>query len=115
MSRYSDDMPKWFIDAKALWKELIETKEYNKSCDAPFTVNMGINQAIGLLNMLPAADVAEVVRCKDCKHWDKETGWCTEHSSFIDERGVFCHPWESANWKMFYDNDYCSYGERKEQ
>lgn len=56
----------------------------------------------------------EVVRCKDCKHWDKETGWCTEHSSFIDERGVFCHPWESANWKMFEDNDFCSYGERKE-
>lgn len=62
----------------------------------------------------PTVDAVEVVRCKDCKHWHKETGWCAEHSSFINERGVFCHPWESANWKMFDDNDFCSYGERKE-
>lgn len=48
-------------------------------------------------------DAVEVVRCKDCKQWDKETGWCNQHSSFIDD-----------SWEMFDENDFCSYGDRKE-
>lgn len=58
-------------------------------------------------------DVAIVVRCKDCKHWHKETSWCTIHSHFVDDYGMACHPWESADWKMLQDNDFCSYGERR--
>lgn len=69
MARYSDDMPKWFIDAKELWKMLIQQREKNKELSCSFTVNAGINQAVGLMNSLPAADVVEVVRCKDCKHY----------------------------------------------
>ena len=53
------------------------------------------------------------VRCKDCKHWHEETGWCNQHSHFWDERGGFCHPWESCDWKMFDEDDFCSYGERR--
>lgn len=62
----------------------------------------------------PAADVEPVVRCKDCKHYHASEGWCDEHSSFIDGRGVKCHPWESSEWRMFNEDDFCSYGERKE-
>ena len=40
---------------------------------------------------LPAADVAEVVRCKDCR-------W----------RGIEACAWET-------DNDFCSYGKRREE
>ena len=40
---------------------------------------------------LPAADVAEVVRCKDCR-------W----------RGIDECAWET-------DNDFCSYGKRREE
>ena len=60
------------------------------------------------------ADVVEVVRCKNCKHWHEDTGWCYHHSHFMGDKGEFCHPWESANWKMFDGDDYCSDGERKE-
>lgn len=52
--RYSDDMQSWLIDAKELWKLLIEQKKENMKLCHPYPVNMGINQAIGLLNSLPA-------------------------------------------------------------
>lgn len=41
------------------------------------------------------ADVVEVVRCKDCKHYDG---------------GRFCYYTEIT----VLDNDYCSYGERRD-
>lgn len=61
----------------------------------------------------PTIDAVEVVRCRDCKHWHEETSWCTIHSHFVDAYGMACHPWESADWKMLQDNDFCSYGERR--
>lgn len=61
----------------------------------------------------PGVDAVKVVRCKECKHYHKKQGWCDEHSSFIDDRGVKCHPWESNEWRMFDANDFCSYGERR--
>ena len=60
-----------------------------------------------------AVDAVAVVRCRDCKHWHSETGWCNHHSHFITDDGEACHPWESANWKTFEENDFCSYGERR--
>ena len=55
------------------------------------------------LHEVPAADVAPVVRCKDCQHWkrnvgltDRPNGHCFEHD--IDTNG----------------RDFCSYGERKD-
>lgn len=61
----------------------------------------------------PAVDAVEVVRCKDCEHWHEGTGWCSCHSHFITPDGAACHPWESANWKMFEGDDFCSYGKRR--
>ena len=65
------------------------------------------------VNDAPTVDAVEVVRCKDCKHWDKETGWCDHHSHFIGADGEACHPWESIEWKMLDEDDFCSYGESK--
>ena len=59
-------------------------------------------------------NVVPVVRCKDCKHWHEETGWCYHHSHFIDGEGEACHPYESSQWKMLEPDDFCSYGERKD-
>ena len=47
-----------------------------------------------VLIQAPAADVVEVVRCKDCTEWDKDECEC-------------------SHWYGFKENDYCSYGERK--
>ena len=46
---------------------------------------------------MPAADVALVVRCKNCRSYNKpKTGWCEVH---LDRE----HP-----------DDFCSYGKRKD-
>ena len=55
----------------------------------------------GFIYTAPAADVVEVVRCKDCKHRDPEDKLC-EH-------------YRNDHFWMRKDDDYCSYGERKEE
>lgn len=59
-----------------------------------------------MVNHLPAADVVEVVRCRDCKHYDD--GICQLHSEEPDQYGG------GFNMDML-ENDFCSYGERKEK
>lgn len=56
-----------------------------------------------LLDEIPAADVAPVVRCKDCKHYDM--GVCLK----IYSNGN-AHP---EAWQPRRPEDFCSYGERK--
>lgn len=53
-----------------------------------------------LLIRQPAADVAPVVRCKDCRH-RTEAGNCG-------------HPRHHGILPSAYPYDFCSYGERKE-
>ena len=63
-------------------------------------------KGLSILNKFPAADVMPITgHCANCGNWDEETGWCEEHSHFIDSQGGACHPWESVEWKMF-DSDY---------
>ena len=52
---------------------------------------------------LPAADVAEVVRCRDCRWRGIE-----ECAMFYRYECGEQHTWET-------DNDFCSYGERREE
>lgn len=55
------------------------------------------------LNLIPTADVVEVVRCKDCKHWGGVTfGYiCRRFSgTYIRNETREC--------------DFCSFGERKD-
>lgn len=57
-----------------------------------------------LLDEIPAADVAQVVRCKDCKHYDM--GVCLK---IYSDGNV-----HSAAWQKRKPEDFCSYGERKD-
>lgn len=70
---------------------------------------------IDLLDSIPAADVVEVVRCRECKYWGDEAGElqrsdgvlfarCKVHNYLLDGRHTGWCPTE---------NDFCSYGERK--
>ena len=57
----------------------------------------------------PAADVAPVVRCRDCKHWKKQNfhgGNDLEHMEF----GGHCPIVRFAR----FESDFCSNGERKD-
>ena len=50
-----------------------------------------------LLSNIPAADVAPVVRCRECKFYNKpRLGWCNFHMDRENQ------------------DDFCSYGQRKE-
>ena len=58
------------------------------------------------IRKLPAADVAPVVRCKDCKH----KGWVQEpcHGKSVD----YCRVWDCTLRNL--ETTFCSYGEPKE-
>jgi hypothetical protein len=56
----------------------------------------GLEQALAMLNEEPVADVAPVVRCKDCKH----------------EFGGICI---ICGFQKRKPEDFCSYGERKDK
>ena len=71
---------------------------------------------IDLLDSIPAADVVEVVRCRECKYWGDEAGKlqrsdgllfarCIMHNYLLDGRHTGWCPTE---------NNFCSYGEREE-
>ena len=53
---------------------------------------------------IEALGIIEVVRCRDCKYWDSETGFCDKHSRFYHG---------GLDWDMFNDDDFCSCGERR--
>lgn len=55
----------------------------------------------------PAADVAPVVRCKDCVHWDDDP----------DTYGTDCGPKGKCmkSFETMCADDFCSYGEKKDE
>lgn len=67
-------------------------------------VNLSAEKFEAAINAIPAADVAEVVRCKDCKHYD--LGVCLK----IYQDGNL----HSEAWQPRKPEDFCSYGERKD-
>lgn len=62
-----------------------------------------------VVESIPNADVAPVVRCKECKHW-KPSG-SKAGNSFSDME--YIGGCEFTNYCR-RESDFCSYGERKE-
>lgn len=59
-----------------------------------------------LIESVPAADVVPVVRCRECKHFNLETHECENEALSTDHEG-------GASYSLnFYDDDFCSFGER---
>lgn len=58
-------------------------------------------------HFVPVANVVEVVRCKDCKHYDIRNAKCLLHSENADQYS------SGFNFEM-YSKDFCSYGKLKE-
>lgn len=82
-----------YIEREAFLKHMMGTSRY-------FTVKFDIEN-------FPSADVAPVVRCKDCKH----KGWVQEpcHGKSVD----YCRVWDCALRDL--ESTFCSYGERKDR
>ena len=64
----------------------------------------GLDRAQRAILDAPSADVAPVVRCRDCKHsWIHPCGY------------VYCHRDGRNAYEMTFNLDsFCSYGERKD-
>ena len=97
---------KRLIDADAMWRKF-ESEPWYDNADRD-------EIALPLVDDAPTVDAVEVVRCRECKSWHEETGFCEKHSYFVDGDGVCCSPADSPNWTMFDSDDFCSYGKRKE-
>ena len=81
--------------------------------DALSQIYYSKSDAIDCINATPTADVVEVVRCNDCKHWRKKAfDPIVEHN--IGE--CHCAHWENDYFSYeTFDNDFCSYGTPKER
>lgn len=67
--------------------------------------------AMDVIKRLPAADVAEVVRCKDCKY----STLPSELTQRYGKAGTLtCHnKYSPCNRRNVSENDFCSYGEER--
>jgi hypothetical protein len=82
-------------------KEYIEKKDLKKIIKANAWSNPAVPNAVNvIIDRTPAADVVEIVRCKDCVHY--QNGACNHFGYYIYAPDVD-------------EDDFCSYGERKER
>lgn len=64
------------------------------------------------IELIPAADVVEVVRCKDCKYSRPKN---KSEKNIYFEDVIICESCEMADEPCaVLTNDFCSYGERKD-
>lgn len=91
------DQPKEYIERGALIAAL--------EMFAPGRADSVVNR---LVRNITAADVVEVVRCKDCKYVKMLV-------DIIGEPHLFCCNGRSINRMKVEFDDYCSCGERKEE
>jgi hypothetical protein len=89
-----------YINREALMRFPIRLNHYDKEHGNEHFV-LGIESVLEYAESLPTADVAEVVRCKDCKHWLKDVAGCTD----------FVGRCEWANY-MVGAAGFCVYGEK---
>ena len=70
---------------------------------SPLETCFSERDVVDMLESAPTVDAVPVVRCRDCKHWHKDTVFCGYMS--------YGEASERVNW---YADDFCSYGERKD-
>lgn len=87
-------------------KEYIERAEVYQYLDneVEWNVNQDRLYALEVISDFPAAEVAEVVRCRECKYYEVDAGWTDGRACLMHHhRTTACRP-----------DDFCSRGERKE-
>lgn len=88
-------MEKRFIDANKISLRLERFADEDGLLVSVSSVRKAVAQT-------PTEDVVEVVRCKDCRYWQDNNG------GYPHDECRWCHD-ETPD-----DDDFCSYGERKE-
>ena len=66
-------------------------------------------EIIDEIENMPAADVAEVVRCRECKCWKPSGGYAGDNINDLQRLG-------GCKWAVacVRENDFCNRGQRKE-
>lgn len=81
----------------------------------PWEVHCAIVGIVKLLkeeiSKIPAADVAPVVRCKDCVSTRKKDDY---ESVYLDYEVLICTNCEYG-WQAVWPNHFCGYGKRKDE
>ena len=98
-------MVKEYIEREALLSELQEELEYDLkiyTSEQNKYIDYGLKIAIKDVKYQPTTDVVEVVRCKNCKYFGKDMGYGK-------------HDCKKYEMPYCLEDDFCSYGERKEQ
>lgn len=86
-------MPR-YIDADALIVRLLDYAVVNRGN----YWSAGFKNAITVVEMEETADVVKVVRCEDCEH----------------RNGDYCHRFHDGYSAFIHRDDFCNYGERRE-
>ena len=90
-----------YIDADAL--RLVVFNHANRQyCKGNDDEEKAFIHCLYLIDCMPTADVVEVVRCKDCKHYSAD-GWGFGN----------CYR-TNVDYLRMADDSFCSYGERRE-
>lgn len=97
-------MAKEYIEREALVKDMRDYADRKAVCGHIELAN-GILKGVGRAEDFPAADVVEVVRCKDCKH-----------GSILCEydNGDVLLDCIAHGGEIVAPDDYCSDGERRD-
>lgn len=78
----------------------------------------GCETDIELLDEIPAADVAEVVRCRDCKHaerYEQTDGTAGYYCGHPRNTFTYGERWDRTFKPVKEADEFCSYGERREE
>lgn len=86
------------INRQALMEYPIRINHYDKE-HGNLDFALGIESVLEYAEHLPTVEAVEVVRCKDCKHYNQST------------YGDMCKFW--VDWLPTESDDFCSYGERR--
>lgn len=96
---------KRLIHANSLLEKIHDTAEGLADCDQQNAAWALRKYAIRDIMDAETVDAVEVVRCRDCKYWGSTTGFCNLHSNSSKS---------ALYWDLFDEDDFCSYGERRE-
>lgn len=97
-----------YVDKGAVLKVIDEFVKNNRDYGF-FNIDIfDIKMMKKMINKIPVADVAPIIRCRDCKHFNHREHMCENSNVHDDLEG-------GAQYSIYFDSeDYCSYGERKE-
>lgn len=84
-------------------KRAIDANELLKYVGSKLGFMISKCELLQAIEMQPTVDAVEVVRCKDCTHYD--FGVCLK---IYSDGAVSQYAWQGRN-----PEDFCSYGERK--